>query len=50
MKLTRRSFLSASALTLLACGLAPAASAAETNGLFSACWKALPRLPCPPTP
>ena len=32
MKLTRRSFLSASALTLLACGLAPAASAAETDG------------------
>ena len=35
MKLTRRSFLSTSALALLACGLAPTASAAETNGLFS---------------
>ena len=35
MKLTRRSFLSASALILLACGLAPMAHAEETNGLFS---------------
>ena len=35
MKMTRRSFLSASALSLLACSLAPAASAAETNGFLS---------------
>ena len=35
MKMTRRSFLSASALTLLACGLAPSARAAETNGILS---------------
>ena len=35
MKMTRRSFLSASALSLLACYLAPAASAAQTNSFLS---------------
>ena len=35
MKITRRRFLSASALSLLACSFAPAASAAETNGFLS---------------
>ena len=35
MKMTRRSFLSTSAFTLLACGLAPAAHAEETNSLLT---------------
>ena len=35
MKMTRRNFLSASAFTLLACGLAPAAHAEETNSLLT---------------
>ena len=52
MKMTRRSFLSASALTLLACGLAPSARAAETNGILSdLCSKtgtALPPKPLTP--
>ena len=50
MKLTRRSFLSASALTLLACGLAPAASAAETNGLFSGLLESSAETALPPNP
>ena len=50
MKLTRRSFLSASALTLLACGLAPAASAAETNGLFSGLLEGSAETALPPNP
>ena len=50
MKLTRRSFLSASALTLLACGLAPAASAAETNGLLSDLLESSAETALPPNP
>lgn len=50
MKLTRRSFLSASALTLLACGLAPAARAAETNGLFSGLLESSAETALPPNP
>lgn len=50
MKLTRRNFLSASALTLLACGLAPAASAAETNGLFSGLLESSAETALPPNP
>ena len=49
MKMTRRSFLSASALTLLSCQLAPAARAdCLLSGLFHGADTALP--PCMPLP
>jgi len=50
MKLTRRRFLSTSALALLACGLSPAASAAETNCLLSGLWDSGTETALPPKP
>ena len=49
MKMTRRSFISTSALTLLACGISPAAHAAETNCL-SALWSGGAETALPPKP
>ena len=50
MKMTRRSFLSASAFTLLACGLAPAAHAEETNGLLTGLLGSKAETALPPKP
>ncbi len=49
MKMTRRSFISTSALALLACGISPAAHAAETNCL-SALWSGGAETALPPKP
>lgn len=50
MKMTRRSFLSASAFTLLACGLAPAAHAEETNSLLTGLLGSKAKTALPPKP
>ena len=50
MKMTRRSFLSASAFTLLACGLAPAAHAEETNSLLTGLLGSKAETALPPKP
>ena len=50
MKMTRRSFLSASAFTLLACGLAPAAHAEETNSLLTGLLGGKAETALPPKP
>lgn len=50
MKMTRRSFLSASAFTLLACGLAPAAHAEETNSLLTGLLGSKAENALPPKP
>ena len=50
MKLTRRSFLSTSALALLACGLTPTANAAETNGFLSDLLSTDAEMALPPKP
>ena len=50
MKMTRRSFLSASAFTLLACGLAPAAHAEETNSLLTGLLGSRAETALPPKP
>lgn len=49
MKMTRRSFISTSALALLACGISPAAHAAETNCL-SVLWSGGAETALPPKP
>ena len=50
MKMTRRNFLSASAFTLLACGLAPAAHAEETNSLLTGLLGSKAETALPPKP